>query len=417
MNHTRIPPRLALLLLLMAAAVLASACKAQPVTTVASAATTVAAPASTGSEDFPAVAWAQSTPCEGNPACDKLFITQGGQANRLSISPQGFQAEVLPAEKERWVVDTGSPSPDGKWIAFTSIGYESGGPIFLQNVETGQRINLIEAVNRGIPGGPESLAEDWMWSVIGWFPDSQRLLAAPADMARVDVINLQTYTHQMIPIQTEGMSGSEFVDLSPDGSGFTYLGVNDERTEQVLYAYSLASNQTSVLFSQPFEKGILKYPRFAPDGSTIAYLMQEGHPTTGLSFAIDLLNVQTKASGELVRGNLGQTAPVWSPDGQHIAFTQQETAAPLIAAGEAAAPAPTRSNVWVVHVADKQVTQITFIDGQARSPAWAGDGKLLAFVTHDGQVGVTTIAEPGKVWQAARPSPETPYLTNAFFLP
>ena len=414
MNHTRNTPRLALLLI-MVTILLASACKPQPAPTVASAA--AGTPVTTGSPEFPAVAWEQSPPCEGNPACDRLFFTQGGLANRLTGSAQGLQAQSLPAEKSRFVIDTGSPSPDGKWIAFTSIGYESGGPIFVQNVETGQRINLIAAVNGARPGDQEPLPEDWMWSIIGWFPDSQRLLAGPADLARVDVFDIQTKAHQMIPIQTEGMSGSEFVDLAPDGGGFTYLGVNDERTEQVLYAYDLASNQTSVLFSQPFEKGILKYPRFAPDGSTVAYLLQEGHPTTGLSYAIDLLNVQTKASGELVRGNLGQTAPVWSPDGQRIAFTQQESAAALIAAEGTTVPAAVPSNVWVVSLADQQATQITFIDGQARSPAWAGDGKTLAFVTHDGQVGVASIDAPGKIWQAAGPSPETPYLTNAFFLP
>ncbi len=423
MNRTRIPTHSTLILLLMLIAVLASACNASPTATIAKAATTAesdGAGLTTLAADglaFPAVVWAQSSPCEGNPACDRLYVLQNGQVNRLDGPAQGLQAQALPVEKSRYVMDTGSPSPDGNWIAFTSIGYETGGPVWLQNTASGEWTNLIAAVNHEKPGDQEPLPEDWMWSIIGWFPDSQRLLVGPADLARVDVIDTQTYTHQMIPIHTAGMSGSEFVDLAPDGSGFTYLGVNAEQTEQVLYVYSLSSGETSVLLSQPFQQGRIKYPRYAPDGRSIAYILCEGHPTSGLTYAIDLLNVQTKATGELMRGNLGQTALHWSPDGQYIAFTQQETAAPLIAAEGSASPEPVRSNVWVVSVADKNVEQITSIDGQARSPAWAGDGKTLAFVTHDGQVGVTSIDQPGTIWQAAGPSPETPYLSNAFFLP
>ena len=423
MNRTRITTHRTLIILLLLTAVLASACKAGPSPTIVKAATAAESDSAgltalvSNGLAFPAVPWAQSSPCEGNPACERLYVLQNGQVNRLNGPAQGLQAQALPMEKSRYVMDTGSPSPDGNWIAFTSIGYETGGPVWLQNTASGEWTNLIAAVNQAKPGGQEPLPEDWLWSIIGWFPDSQRLLVGPADLARVDVIDTQTHTHQMIPIQTAGMSGSEFVDLAPDGRGFTYLGVNAEQTEQVLYTYTLSSGETSVLLSQPFQQGRIKYPRYAPDGRSIAYILREGHPTSGLTYAIDLLNVQAKTTSELMRGNLSQTALHWSPDGRYIAFTQQETAAPLITAGGTASPEPVRSNVWVVSVTDKIVEQITFIDGQARSPAWAGDAKTLAFITHDGQVGVTSIDQPGTIWQAAGPSPETPYLSNAFFLP
>jgi Tol biopolymer transport system component len=80
-------------------------------------------------------------------------------------------------------------------------------------------------------------------------------------------------------------------------------------------------------------------------------------------------------------------------------------------------PAPQKGNIWVLPMATGEPVRLTAIDGKARSPAWDYDGKTLAFVTHDGQVGLVQVDQPGRIWRAAETSPDSALFTSAFFVP
>jgi Tol biopolymer transport system component len=144
--------------------------------------------------------------------------------------------------------------------------------------------------------------------------------------------------------------------------------------------------------------------------------VQKGHPLSGLTYAINLYTFANGSERVLVEGNLGPSVPTWSPDGTHIAFTKKEPDTPDLVIPDRA-PAQMRGNIWMVGVKDGTLTQLTFIDGWARSPAWDFDGRTLAFVTHDGQVGMVNIEQPGKTWLAAETSTLNPLVTSAFFVP
>jgi Tol biopolymer transport system component len=348
------------------------------------------------------------------PACANLVVTQDGQPGSYAAAAP-FARPASLAGDSSWKIDTGVPSPDGAWVAYTSISSESGGPVLLQNMQSGEWINLIEVINAQLPETQPPYALDYIWDVIGWFPDSVRLMIGPVDLSVVLTVDLASYTAQTITFPGGGRGGRMFVNLSPDGKRLIYIG-DDSSGNQVMNSMELETGQTTDLLHLPYQDGMLSNPRLSPDQANIAYLMQSGQPDPGLEYAIHLYSTQSGQTSLLVGDNLSMTVPTWSPDGRSIAFVRSAVGQSAPAVKGALLPEPETSSVWVVSIADGAQTQVTFLDGLVRSPTWANDSQTLAFVTGDGQVGLANLEQPGEFWQAAGTS-TSPELTNVFFMP
>ncbi|MBE0695877.1 MAG: hypothetical protein IH586_03050 [Anaerolineaceae bacterium] len=356
--------------------------------------------------------------------CARMLVTQvNNQPEEVMWSGDGIQAQpVSPApaiatglSRPEPIKDGGLASPDGKKAVFTSLQVDAGGPIYLLDLQTGAWTNLIQAVNEKIKGSQPALAEDLWWEIAGWLPDSQRLMLAPADLSAVYLVDISNYSYRVYGFDGGGTGGSMAVHLAPDGSGFVYLGL-DPSGGQSLNLVNLTSGESTRLGILPAEDGYMLYPRFSPDGNELVYLVQKGHPLSGLTYSINLYTFADQSERILVEGNLGPSVPTWAPDGAHIAFTKKEPDTPDLVIPDQA-PAPMRGNIWMVGVKDGTLTQLTFIDGWARSPAWGFDALTLAFVTHSGQVGMVNIEQPGKTWLAAETSTLNPLVTSVFFVP
>ncbi len=351
------------------------------------------------------------------PACANLVVTQDGQPGKL----QAAAPFARPADQSQspWKIDTGSPSPDGAWVAYTSISSESGGPVFLQNVKTGEWTNLIEAVNAHLAQGQPPFAQDYAWDVIGWFPDSAKIMIGPLDLSQVVMIELDSYLAQSIPFPGGGRGGRMFVNLAPDGHSFLFITDNSAGNE-ILNSMQIETGEINELMRVPYEQGSLSNPRYSPDQTRVAYVLQSGQPDTVPDYTIQLLSTQTGQTSLLVGDNLAMSVPLWSPNGEEIAFVRREGELAPIGSKDANPQGllgqDEHTNLWVVSVADGAQTQASFADGWVRSPAWDKDSQTLAYVLGDGQVGLVNLAQPGKTWQAAGSSP-VPELTNVFFLP
>jgi Tol biopolymer transport system component len=356
-----------------------------------------------------------------------MGITQAGRVSRVDWTDQGAQAAaqagLLPEAQSangRWLVDTGTASPDGAWVAYTSISYENGGPIFLQETTTGAWSNLTEAMNRARPQDSPALPQTYGWDVIGWFPDSRRLLVGPVDLSIVFVVERESGAFQAIPFDGGGRGGRAFVHLAPDGTRFLFVA-DDASGAQVLNFYDLASGTVTPVATLSYEEGFLANPRFAPDSSGVAYVVQRGAPG-GAADTLELMPLDGGPARTLAKGSLWMAVPIWSPDAQTLAFAR---AAPSPAAAVPAAenqtqavlPEMVQSDIWVVTVADGLLSQVTMADGIERSPVWSPDSSSLAYVTGLGEVQMVSLADPSAVAQVTGPAPEAPELTSMFFLP
>jgi Tol biopolymer transport system component len=344
--------------------------------------------------------------------CARLLY-QSGTAMRESIqTDRGVIDRDVPIPRIPTGVAT-SISPDySKIVIMTAWTDTAGGPVYVYDLRTMKLINLNQelglAADHFSPGGV---------SVVGWHPDGQHLLIGPNDAGGVYWINLANNTFQAIRLTgSGGMGGRDLVDLSPDGNGFVYVtGYADNDQNQRLDYYDLHSGKITTLFTFPFGEGGLHFPRFSPTGNSVAYLTEKGHPTTGLTQTIRVFDLNTKSNKVLIEGALSRTEPVWSPDGQMIAFAWKDSVLPN---GHWSPDSETwRGNIWVIHVPSGKAQQVTFIQGAARQPTWSPDGRLLAFLTHDGHIGLTSLEQPGVIWKAAASSADMPLFTSVFSLP
>lgn len=351
--------------------------------------------------------------------CAHLLATQaGGHAADIQWSGNRIQAQavsnVLPGTQPSGM-DTVTVSPDGRWAAFTSTGNDSGGPVFLLELASGTWANLIERINDAAPANQAKLAPDANWDVIGWMPDSRRLVIGASDASVVLLVDIHSGQLVAIPFEGGGVGGEMAVGLAPDGSQFAFVGLSPSGDGQSLSLYHLDSGQVTPLLSLPYTQGSLYFPRFSPDGKTLVYITQKGQPDQGQSESIALVNLETRSVTILMEGELGLSLPAWSPDGRYLAFVRRDPGEPNPSTGAQPLYEPMQ-NVWVIDFTSGMTQQVTFVHGQALKPHWAPDARTLSFVTHDGQVGLVRVDAPGKIWRADPTNPD-PRFSNSAFVP
>jgi TolB protein len=203
---------------------------------------------------------------------------------------------------------------------------------------------------------------------------------------------------------------------SPDGRSIAYTS----------YRRGLPDIVISNIFAGTMEEpahgvGQNFLPVFSPDGSQVAFMStRDGNPE------LYVMNRDGSGVRRLTNHQAIDVTPTWSPNGTQIAFTSDRSGSPQIwvmgADGlnlrrltyESYADRPTWSpapyneiafasrtgpgyDIKVLELARGEVRQITFGEGTNESPAWAPNGRHLAFMsTRAGRSQIFSVDRDGR---------------------
>lgn len=203
---------------------------------------------------------------------------------------------------------------------------------------------------------------------------------------------------------------------SPDGRAIAYTS----------YRYGYPDIFISFIYQGTMQMPTKKVgqnwlPVYSPDGTRIAFTSnRDGNPE------LYAMNTDGSSVRRLTNHPAIDTTPTWSPTGTQIAFTSDRSGSPQIwvvgadglglrrlsfeinADRATWSPPPYNEiaftartgpgyDIKVLNLASSETTQITFGDGSNESPAWAPNGRHLAFMsTRAGRSQIFTVDRDGK---------------------
>ena len=127
----------------------------------------------------------------------------------------------------------------------------------------------------------------------------------------------------------------------------------------------------------------------APDGAAVAYLVTSYDRASDESrAALWTVDWAGKHSEPLTRGE-SVSEPRFSPDGRYLSFLS-------------ARPSSTNTQLWLLERPGGEPRQLTHVNGEITSYAWAPDGSHIVLVMHGLEEGSNS-GKPGKMGKASKP--------------
>ena len=156
----------------------------------------------------------------------------------------------------------------------------------------------------------------------------------------------------------------------PDGSGIVFTAYtvhppDDEDSD--LYVYNFKEGKKKLFLKQA---GSQDYAAISPDGSQIAYVSSVVTLIPGLEGIINqqlwVASLRENKAGPLFPTTAKDRDPAWAPDGKHLAFCSDRNG---------------KYNIWITDPEGHELTQLTDDPASATSPAWSPDGKEIVYVS------------------------------------
>jgi len=267
-----------------------------------------------------------------------------------------------------------APSPDGKWLSFTSDRCGKGATqVYIMPIEGGGA--------RQLTSEPESTRA----MTATWAPDGKSLLFVSTRGKRYNLYSIP-FEGGEAKLLSHSPGGSRFGIYSADGKKIAFYS-NRIRPGD-LYGYNIfvmdsgGESETEMARQVTNSTGSPGHPTWSADAKWIAYVAKDVdslHQNTmegNIIFAKFHVFKVAAEGGEEIRLSKGvvdgqsteETWPSWSPDGKWIAFGRQTG---------------TKRDVWVFDVATKQEFPIT-TSGNAIKPTWSYDGQSIYYSGFEG---------------------------------
>jgi Tol biopolymer transport system component len=161
--------------------------------------------------------------------------------------------------------------------------------------------------------------------------------------------------------------------LTWSGDGKRLALVAQSRGRDVLYVTEVKTGR--IRHRLQFDLEGISYPAWSPDGDTLVIVgLKDGRSDL---YLVDLKGRLTRLTDD----TWDEKEPVWSPDGSQIAFTSDRMA-PVVLRVEPPHKQPFGSNsIHVMDVGSREVRLLANTSGDDHGPAWAPDGRRVAFIS------------------------------------
>jgi len=293
-------------------------------------------------------------------------------------------------------------SPDGRDIAYFSEKNSFFVDLYLADAETGRvKRRLVKST---LNSNYESLR--FINSAGSFSPDGRYFAIAAKRKDRDDLVILDVKKDEEVRRIRVPLNGLTTPSWSPDGKRLVFTGYDGGLSDLFI-----VNADGSDLHRLTNDKYADLEPSWSPDGKTIAFVTDRSPATDfeALKFGklrIALLHLDNGSIDILRNRDQGKNInPAWAPDGRSLAFVSDRNGI---------------SNIFLYELSDGKIYQLTDVftgvSGiTALSPclSWAHEADRLAFAYYeDGEYNVYAVDNPRSLKRQPYQAPATPLVTS-----